>query len=257
MRMHHQSVKTKVTFSIIHFVRTVCELIFSILQTHYTQMTLFCLHLRKLFSIEDRRTLSPQKKNALSVLLLLIPTRPFSNICCLVRDCFLGFVNSSSSSSVSSSHLSPTALNPPYWKMANFHKVSMFIGLTNRTSCILQVWKWLEICKCKRTITPHQHFTLGFAGNKLVLFTSRFPYFLETQCPYFEKYRRTSVLPANFRTIRGKYGQVGRCVQTYGSPGRNLPIIVLLPIQLLPPPPPLLASLPSPHPPDMDCVHQV
>ena len=62
LRMHHQSVKTKVTFSIIHFVRTVCELIFSILQTHYTQMTLFCLHLQKLFSIEDRRTLSPKKK---------------------------------------------------------------------------------------------------------------------------------------------------------------------------------------------------
>ena len=62
LRMHHQSVMKKVTFSIIHFVRTVCELIFSILQTHYTQMTLFCLHLRKLFSIEDRRTLSPQRK---------------------------------------------------------------------------------------------------------------------------------------------------------------------------------------------------
>ena len=39
---------------------------------------------------------------------------------------------------------------------------------------------------------------------------SRLPYFLETLCPYFEKYRRTSVLPADFHTNAGKYGQVGR-----------------------------------------------
>ena len=126
LRMHHQSVKTKVTFSIIHFVRTVCELIFSILQTHYTQMTLF-VYICESCSRSKTAEHFLQKKNALSVLLSLIPTRPFSNICCLVRDCFLGFVNSSSSSSVSCSHLSPTALNPPYWKMANFHKVSMQI----------------------------------------------------------------------------------------------------------------------------------
>ena len=41
-------------------------------------------------------------------------------------------------------------------------------------------------------------------------FTSRFPYFLDTLCPYFEKYRRTSVLPADFRTNTVKYGRVGR-----------------------------------------------
>ena len=45
-------------FFIIHLVRTVCELTSSIIQMHYTQsqMTLFCLHLRKSFSIEDSRT---------------------------------------------------------------------------------------------------------------------------------------------------------------------------------------------------------
>ena len=51
---------SKVKFSSIHLVRTVCELTFSILQTHYTRTTLFCLqlHLRKTFSIKGHRTLS-------------------------------------------------------------------------------------------------------------------------------------------------------------------------------------------------------
>ena len=50
---------------------------------------------------------------------------------------------------------------------------------------------------------------IGFAGNKLALFTSRFPYFLDTLCPYFEKYGHASILPADFRTNMGKYGQAG------------------------------------------------
>ena len=65
------------------------------------------------------------KKNAPCVLLLLMPACPFLNVCCLVRVCFLGFMHSSSSSSVSHSYLSPTFSNPPYRKMANFPKVSM------------------------------------------------------------------------------------------------------------------------------------
>ena len=32
---------------------------------------------------------------------------------------------------------------------------------------ILQPQKWLEICKCQRTITPHQRSTICFAGNEL------------------------------------------------------------------------------------------
>ena len=118
---------SKVNFSIIHLVRTVCELTSSIIQTHYTRTTLFCLHLRKLFSIEDRRTNTFSYSNVPCVLLSLMPMRRFLNSCCLVRVCFLGFVRSSSSSSVSCSHLSSTASNsnPPYRKMANFRKVSM------------------------------------------------------------------------------------------------------------------------------------
>ena len=71
----------------------------------------------------------PQKtfsqNNAPCVLLSLMLTCPLLNVCCLVGVCFLGFVDSSSSSSVSCSHLSPTASNLPYRKIANFRKVPM------------------------------------------------------------------------------------------------------------------------------------
>ena len=65
------------------------------------------------------------KNNAARVLLSLMPTHPFLNFCCLVGVYFLGFVDFSLSSSVLCSHLSPTAPNLPYLKMANFRKVSM------------------------------------------------------------------------------------------------------------------------------------
>ena len=67
------------------------------------------------------------KNNAPCVLLSLMPMRPFLNGCCLVGVCFLGFVHSSSSLSVSCSHLSPTPSNsnPPNRKMANLRKVLM------------------------------------------------------------------------------------------------------------------------------------
>ena len=60
----------------------------------------------------DRRPQNSfSKNNAPCVLLSLMLTHPFLNSCCLVGVCFLGFLHSSSSSSVSCSHLSPTALN--------------------------------------------------------------------------------------------------------------------------------------------------
>ena len=151
LQMHHQSVKTKVNFSITHLVRTVCQLTTSTKQTHYTWTTLFCIHLRNSFSIEHRRTLSPPK-NTPCVLLSLMLTRPFLSSFGLVGVCFLRFVHFSSSSSVSFSHLSPTAM-----KMANFYKVSMQSQcslvqqpcLTVRTGRIHQPQKLLEICKCQ------------------------------------------------------------------------------------------------------------
>ena len=64
----------KDNFHIIHLVKTVCELTFSIIQMHYktgklwhsyasnydTLTPLFWLHLRKYLSIKDRRTLFPK-----------------------------------------------------------------------------------------------------------------------------------------------------------------------------------------------------
>ena len=55
-----------VNFSIIRLVRAVCELAFSVIQAHYARTTLLCLHLRKSFSIEDRRTLSPKTMHRVS-----------------------------------------------------------------------------------------------------------------------------------------------------------------------------------------------
>ena len=81
---------------------------------------------------------------------------------------------------------------------------------TIRTGRILQAWTWLEIYKCQQTITPHHRSTISFAGNKLASFMSPFPYFLETLCLYSEKYRRTSILPANFCINMGIYRWVGR-----------------------------------------------
>ena len=183
---------SKVNFSIIYLVRTVCELTSSIIQKHYTQTTSFCLHLQKSFSTEHSKTTS--KYNTPCVLLSL--THPFLNGCCLVRVCFLGFVHSSSSLSVSCSHLSQTALNsnPPYRKMASTKflckvDVQWFNKLFGpiRTGHILQPQKWLEIYKCQQTITPINPLRSASLATNSHSFTSRFPYFLETLCLYFEK----------------------------------------------------------------------
>ena len=125
----------------------------------------------------NRRPMNTFSKNSAScVLLLMMPTCPFLNSCCLVGVCFLGFVPSSSSS-VSWSHLSPTAShsNPPYkiWLTSIKFQCKVDVHWFNklfwpiRTGRIFQPWKWLEVCKCQRTITPHQRSKISFAGNKL------------------------------------------------------------------------------------------
>ena len=144
------------------------------------------------------------KNNAPCVLLSLLPTRPFLNGCRLVGVSFLGFVLSSSSSLVSCSHLSPTALNsnPPCtgrWLTPVKFRCEVSVHWFNkhfgpiRTGHILQPQKWLEISKYQRTITPHQRTTISFVGNKLASFTSQFPYFLETVSVFWE-------MQAYFRT---------------------------------------------------------
>ena len=86
LRIHQQSVKikvSKVNFSINKLVtNSVWTHIFNLIQRHYTWTTLFCLCLRKSFSIEDRRTLCPNN-NAPCVLLSLMPTCPSLKGCCL------------------------------------------------------------------------------------------------------------------------------------------------------------------------------
>ena len=126
-RMHHQSVKTK-QCQIPFFFYSSCKnsvwTHISIIQMHYAQTTLFCLHLWKSFSIEDHRTFSPKAMHHVCCLSWCRCILSWTG-CCLVRVCFLGLAHSSSSSSVSCSHLPPTASNLPYWKMANFRKVFM------------------------------------------------------------------------------------------------------------------------------------
>ena len=163
--------------------------------------------------------------------------------------CFLGFVHFSSSSFVSCSHLSLTTSNSnlpclgswlKFWCKVDGHWSNKLFWPI-RTGRIFQPQKWLEIlrvsdqngvsllyimleihhsgrepsiCKCQRTITPHQCTTIRFARNKLASLTSWFAYFLDTLSPYSEKYGRTSILPADFCTNMGKYRRVGGSAKT-------------------------------------------
>ena len=61
-QVHHQSKQNSVKYKFFYhssYKNSVWTHIFNI-QTHHTRTTFFCLHLRKSFSIEDHRTLSPK-----------------------------------------------------------------------------------------------------------------------------------------------------------------------------------------------------
>ena len=142
-----------------------CKLTFSIMQMHYKTGTLWHSATFKLFTsakvILDKWPKKKFPKAMHHVLLLLMLTRHFLNVWYLVGACFLGFLHSSSSLLVLYSHLLPNASysNPPYLKMAEFHKALNVHWFNKpfwpiRTGHILQPRKWLEICKCKRTLTP-------------------------------------------------------------------------------------------------------
>ena len=152
-------------------------------------------------------------RSALCVVLSLMMSRP--NSCCLVGVCFLGFVHSYSSSSFSCSHLSPTASNsnPLYLKMADFRKAlnakSKFTGLkiclTNQGRPYTSALE-MEMSMNDNSINAQQSASLAMNSHS---FTLQFPYFLETLCPYVEKYGCTTILRADFRTNTVKYGQAG------------------------------------------------
>ena len=108
----------------------------------------------------DRRPQNTSSKNnAPCVLLLLMPACLFLNIYCLVPVCFLGFVDSSSSSSVSCSHLSQTASNLPYRQMANFRKVSM----QSRCSLVVQTFLTNQDWPC--TLGPEMAWNMQMSTN--------------------------------------------------------------------------------------------
>ena len=118
---------SKVNFSIIHLVRTMCELTSSVIQTHYTDNFI-------LFTSAKSRSRSKTAEHFLQ----------------------------------------------KQWTM-----------------CAINVlWS--------ASLATNSH-----------LFASRFPYFLETLCPHFEKYEHTSILPADFCTNTVKYGWAGRSVFTH------------------------------------------
>ena len=175
--MHHQSVKLNSVkgqfFSIIHLVRTVCELTSSILQTRYTRTTLFCLHLQKSFSIKYHRTLSPKTMHRVCCFhwcwrvpswTVVVWSENFSLVSCILPP-LRRF-------RAATYH---RQLQIQYRKMANFVKfrckvdVNWFNKLVwpVRIGHILQPQKWLEICNFQQTLTPHQCCTIGFAGNEL------------------------------------------------------------------------------------------
>ena len=169
------------------------------------------------------------KSNAPCVQFLLTPTCHFLNSCCLIGACFHGFLHSSSSSALCS-HLSLTVnSNLPYLKMTNFRKALnaklMFIGLkkflTNQDRPYISVpemTKNMQMSTNDNSTNTQRSCLL--AANSL-LFTLRFLYFLESLCPYFKKYARTSILPNNFHTNTVKYGWAGRSAITTNTSSMN------------------------------------
>ena len=158
-------------FSIIHLVRTVCEPTFSIIQMYYTRTTLFCLHLRKSFLIEDHRTLYPKTmyhvcfcwcRRILSWM-VVVWSEFVSLISCIFPPLYR----------FRAATYHRQSSNPPWWPTSVTFLCKVNVQWLNklcgpiRTDRILQLQKWLEICKCQWTITAHQHFVIGFTGNEL------------------------------------------------------------------------------------------
>ena len=84
-------------------------------------------------------------------------------------------------------------------------------------SCSLTLSQYTDT-RPTRPRTPGTALWSASLATNSHLFMSRFPYFLETLCLYFEKYGHTSVLPANFRTTTVKYRPVGRSVTGMTQP---------------------------------------
>ena len=138
LQLHHQSVRTNI-FKGQFFYHLSCK---NSVWTHIFNYTdplhsdYFILYTSVKVVLDWRPQNIFSRSNAPCVLLSLMPTCPFLNIFCLVGVCFLGFVQSSSSSSVSCSHLSQQlwiqTRNVGKWLTSvKFDAKLMFIGITN------------------------------------------------------------------------------------------------------------------------------
>ena len=154
---------SKVNFSIIHLVRTVCELTFSIIQTHNTRTTLFCLHLRKSFSIEDRRTLSPKTMHRVCCFRwcrrvlswTVVVWLEFVSLVSCILPPLCRFRAATYHRQLQTRHIWRWLTSVKFRCKVNVHWFNKLFWPI-RTGCILQARKWLEICKCRWTVTPHQ-----------------------------------------------------------------------------------------------------
>ena len=184
---------SKANVSIIHLVRTVCELTFSIVQTHYTRMTLFCLCMPKSSSIKDRKTFFPKTMHHMCCFrwcqrVLSWTVVVWSEFVSLVLWILLSlrqFRAATYHRQLQTRHIGRWLTSVKFWCKVDIHWFNKLFWPI-RTGCILQPRKWLEKWKRQPTITPHQGSTISFAGNKLTSFMSRFPYFLETVSVFWE-----------------------------------------------------------------------
>ena len=144
------------------------------MQTHYTQTTLFCLHLRKSFLIEDCRILSPKIMHRVCCFrwcrrVLSCTFVVWSEFFCLVL-CILPplcwLCAATYHQQLQTRHIWRWLTSVKFRCKVDVHWFNKLFWPI-RTGCILQPWKWLQICKCKRTITPHQRSKISFAGNEL------------------------------------------------------------------------------------------
>ena len=148
----------------------------SIVQKHYTQTTLFYLHLRKSFSIEDRRTLSPKAMHHVCCFcwyrrILSWAVVVWSEFVFLVT-CILPPLRHFLAATyhrrrwIQTRHIGRWLTSVKFWCKVDVHWFNKLFWPI-RTDCTLQPRKWLEKCKWQQTITPHQCSTIGFADNEL------------------------------------------------------------------------------------------
>ena len=136
---------------------------------------LFCLHLRKLFSIENRRTLYPKTMHCVCcfcwcrcVLFWTVVWSEFVSLvsCILPPLCRFRAATYHRQLPIQTCHIGKWLASVKFRCKVDVHWFSKPFWPI-RTGRILQPWKRLEICKCQQKITPRQCPTISFAGKEL------------------------------------------------------------------------------------------